>query len=195
MVDDKARYAEFRLKTVDHEIGHTIAAAGGPPDRDIWEEAMARDGRHMRGAGLTGWIEPDWEAELINGERPPGRRDDGSPVTNGSDDYGITKYASMFTDLNRDGGRTQRVSPLTEDWAESVALYMSEKRTGVGPFIIKRLDPVSGRDELVRVPFQQWAPNRARLIEEYLREGTMTRGQALGTDLRPNEWPTVKERV
>jgi hypothetical protein len=195
MVDGKGRYAEFRMKTIDHEIAHTIAAAGGPPDRDIWEEAMARDGRHMRGAGLTGWIEPDWEAELINGERPPGRRSDGSPMTNGSDDYGITKYASMFTDQNLPGGRTQRVSPLSEDWAESVALYMSEKRTGVGPFIVKRLDPVSGRDELVRVPFQQWAPNRARLIEEYLREGTMTRGQALGTDLRPNEWPTVKERV
>lgn len=177
-IEGKPPFAELPLKTIDHELAHTIAPKGGPPDARMWEEAMVRDRRHMEANGFKNWIVPDWEAAPNqDGAHPPKawRNEDGGVRwhTERSDVWGITRYASRSTGASVIDNR--RASPKThEDWAESVAMFMAQERANIG--VIPALIEVPGQGTMVlRIDFYDWAPNRARLIQQYLQSGNQTR--------------------
>lgn len=175
-IDDLARYAEFNTYVIDHEIAHSSAPKAGPPTPKVWEEAMVRDHKHQTDNGLGQYVIPDWKRERDeNGWPRPSIYWDGSEPqaeTDQSSLYGITRYASATAEMSI---TWRRGSPLLhEDWAESVAFFMEQERAnGLGGFLVSR----DGRFYAVRM--EDFAPNRARLIREYLDSGKMTRGEPL----------------
>jgi hypothetical protein len=141
-------YGAVNPAILDHEIGHAIGREAGPPTPHKWVGAMFQDDEHGNEVGYG-----IWRQASDNFVYSPEVRHQA----------GITDYAARYM--------AETMDPA-EDWAESVRLYMAEKRSRKAAFLFQKAMP-DGSIKEIPVKFSDWAPYRYYLLKQYMDTVTM----------------------
>ena len=131
------------VDTTRHEYGHLTGEGGGAPDETAWDTAMAADEASNIREDLAG-TDPE-DINFITSDQPLL-----------SDELGVTGYAEKHLDENGNEN---------DDWAESVAMYLSSREQG-------GVLQVRGDDGTVETyTFEELFPARAAILDAYYELG------------------------